>query len=148
MNWGKALAIGMAVFMVFIVVMGVMMFRSTDSLEEDNYYEKGLQHDEMYERLQNNQKLPREAEATFSADGKELQIEFPQVPLPIRAEILLIKPNDKRQDQKALIEIDEGGSLLRIIGVEQLSSGIWQVQMNWQSAEKKYHFETQIFKRQ
>ena len=146
MNWGKALAVGMVVFIAFIVAMGVMMFRSTDALEEDNYYEKGLQHDEMYERLQNNRNLPGNVEVAFSADGKELQINFPRVPLPLRAEIALIKPDDKRQDKKALIEIAEGGSLNRMIEVEQLSSGMWQVQMNWQSADKKYYFETRLFK--
>lgn len=146
MNWGKALAVGMVVFIAFIVAMGVMMFRSTDALKEDNYYEKGLQHDEMYERLQNNRNLPGNVEAAFSADGKELQINFPRVPLPLRAEIALIKPDDKRQDKKALIEIAEGGSLNRMIEVEQLSLGMWQVQMNWQSADKKYYFETRLFK--
>ena len=148
MNWGKALAIGMAVFMVFIVVMGVMMFRSTDSLKDDNYYEKGLQHDEMYERLQNNRSLPKSVAANFTADGKELQIAFPEVPLPILAELSLVKPDDSRQAEKARIEIQDGDSSIRTIQVEQLSSGMWQLQMNWQSGEKKYYFESQLFKEQ
>ncbi|MFT5157545.1 MAG: hypothetical protein ACI83I_002107 [Bacteroidia bacterium] len=42
MNWGKGLAITMAIFMIFIVSIGIYSTRNAEGLIDDDYYEKGL----------------------------------------------------------------------------------------------------------
>ncbi|MCB9260891.1 MAG: FixH family protein [Flavobacteriales bacterium] len=49
MNWGKGLAIAMALFIAFIVVLGIFMMRSTDSLIDKDYYEQGENHTQIME---------------------------------------------------------------------------------------------------
>ncbi|WP_256004617.1 MULTISPECIES: FixH family protein [Pedobacter] len=47
MNWGSKIIIGMALFMSFIILLGIMMVRSTpDPLVDEDYYEKGLNYDQ------------------------------------------------------------------------------------------------------
>lgn len=53
MNWGTKLVIGMLTFMSFIVVLGILMFRSTpDPLVDEDYYEKGLNYDLEMKRME------------------------------------------------------------------------------------------------
>jgi hypothetical protein len=146
MNWGRALAVGMGVFIIFIVGMGVMMFRSNDSLKEDDYYEKGLDHDEMYERLENNKQLTSEVQALFSADGRQLEFNFPEVTPPIEAELQLLRPDDDNQDKKAKIQLLAGEGRSAAIGVASLNKGMWQIRMKWEAGGKKYYFERELYK--
>ena len=46
MNWGLKIVIGLATFIVFIVSMGIyMVSKDTDSLVDNDYYEKSLSYD-------------------------------------------------------------------------------------------------------
>ena len=54
MNWGTKIFLILAVFMLCIVAAGFyMVTQDTDSLEEDDYYEQGLNYDQAYEKKQN-----------------------------------------------------------------------------------------------
>lgn len=46
MNWGKILMLVMLAFMALIVTLGIRMARSGQSLYEEEYYEKGEQHED------------------------------------------------------------------------------------------------------
>ncbi|MDO7743869.1 MAG: FixH family protein, partial [Pedobacter sp.] len=51
MNWGTKIAVGMSIFMVFIVVMVFTMFNSkTDALVDNDYYEKSINYDKVYDK--------------------------------------------------------------------------------------------------
>ncbi|RZM29342.1 MAG: hypothetical protein EOO88_05320 [Pedobacter sp.] len=53
MNWGTKIIIGMAVFMAFILVLGIFMIRSNpDPLVDEDYYEKGLNYDQELKRME------------------------------------------------------------------------------------------------
>ena len=56
MNWGTKIVLGLGTFMIFIVCAAIyMVSNDTDTLEEDDYYEKGLSYDDVYDRKQNMQ---------------------------------------------------------------------------------------------
>ena len=58
MNWGTKIFLTLAVFMLCIVGAGIyMVSHDSDSLEEDDYYEQGLNYDQAYEKKQNQFKM-------------------------------------------------------------------------------------------
>ena len=53
MNWGKGLFISMALFIVFIVGLGIYMVNNNDALYTDDYYQKGEAHTETMVAIEN-----------------------------------------------------------------------------------------------
>ncbi|MGI4729762.1 MAG: FixH family protein, partial [Janthinobacterium lividum] len=77
MNWGTKLVIGMAVFMAFIIGLGLMMVTSkSDDLVDANYYENGLKYDRDYNRKE--QVLKDHAQPEININPESLILKFTQ----------------------------------------------------------------------
>ena len=102
MNWGMKIVVGLAAFMIFIVSVGVyMVSRDTDTLLDDDYYEKGLTYDDVYQRKQNL--VDDGAKPALKVDRDTLFITFVQY--DNKGEIFFRRPSDGSLDQK--IPFDE-----------------------------------------
>ena len=139
MNWGIKIIITLALFIAVIVSFGVyMVSNDTDTLEIGDYYEQGLQYDEVYRRRQNvrqHEALPR---ITIAADTLTIQFVQPGN----KGQLLLRRPSDQAQD--VVIPFDFADRLLRL-PMQAFSRGAWELQLEWEAAGIPYQFEKQLF---
>jgi hypothetical protein len=141
MSWSKKLVIGMVSFMIFITTLGVIMiFRNaSDSLVEDDYYEKGQSYDIDYQNRQNaidDMFIP----TIIIKDG--ISIVF-----PARVKYLLIctRPSDYHMD-RTFRGLTDGQDRIQIRKGE-LQPGPWLFRVQYSANDKNYLFETQIVMR-
>ncbi len=56
-DWGHQLAIGMGIFMLFILVLTISMARSQVDLVSENYYQDEIEYQQQIAKQQRSQKL-------------------------------------------------------------------------------------------
>ncbi|RRN77904.1 nitrogen fixation protein FixH [Pseudoxanthomonas sp. SGD-10] len=135
MNWGKGIVIGLASFMTFVIVLVVMMFKSSDDSYDKDYYEQGLNYDEVYEQRKNV--LDDEAAPKIKLEEGAVRIEFAAVD---SGKVLFYRPSDDRLDETYAVE----GKVL-LVPVNNLSKGEWRLIAEWNSGAKGYRYEENIF---
>lgn len=145
LNWGTFLAMGMATFIIFIVSLGIRMAMSSDSVEEKNYYEKGLRYDERINSEKNTAALSIKPVILFLAQNNTLQINMPDKMTVESAELLLYKPDAAASDVHADVSVLRQTSTAEI-DLKGLPSGRWIAKFNWQSKGKPYYLETPFTK--
>jgi hypothetical protein len=137
MNWGTKIVIGMLSFMSFILVLMVLMLRSdTDTLVENDYYEKGLKYDETY-RLK-EQVLLDNAKPEVSITEKSMTVAFKAAS---RGTIKLVRTSDQRQDRFLNFQTEEGNKIE--IPLARLPDGQWKLIVNWKSRDGKAYLNEQ-----
>lgn len=136
MNWGTKIIIGMLSFMLFIVTLGVLMFRSeTDALVENDYYEKGLKYDEAFKQKENV--LADQAGPVIHVSEKSIAITFRD---RANGRITLMRSADKRMDRSLSFSTD---TLNRVV-LPLPAKGQWKLIIKWSSAAKAYLYEQEI----
>ena len=135
MNWGKGIIIGLVLFMSFIVVLVVLMFRSPDDAFDKKYYEKGLAFNDIYNQKQNV--IDEKVEPQFLLNSKTLQINFSGVQ---SGQINFTRPSNHLLDTVVNINRDTV-----IIPIKNLTTGQWHLILKWKNLHKDYLFEKDIF---
>lgn len=124
--------------MIGIVAAGVyMVSKNTDSLVEKDYYEQGINYDQVYLRRQNL--LTQRAQPEVSVTGDTLHIRFRH--RGNAGELLLLRASDQAQDIK--IPFSVSGDLFQT-SLEKLSAGSWDLQLIWQSGEHAFQYERKL----
>ena len=137
MNWGTKLGIGMALFISFIVTLGVLMIRSnSDDLVDTDYYEKGIAYDKDYNRKVQMNKDHAEPEIT---SNDSLKIVFKR---PATGKIRFIHPSDKTMDRIQDIVSGEGNQVE--LPLSEITKGQWKLHLEWESDGKAYLYEKEL----
>lgn len=138
MNWGTKIIIGMVTFMVFIVALVLIMFNSRkDALVENDYYEKGINYNEVYNRKElahTDHVLPE-----ISVTGKYILLTFKE---KANGTLALMRTADKTMDRS--IKFDTNINHQLIVPLAKLNPGPWRMIVEWQSNEKSYMYEQEI----
>lgn len=138
MNWGTKVVLGLATFMTFIIVLAVIMFNSkTDALVDNDYYEKGINYNQDYNRKE-QVKLDR-AEPVVVTTPENISIAFKQ---PAQGSARLMRTADKRMDRVFPFENQE--QLQVNIPARGLHTGSWRLIIDWVSNGKSYLYEQEI----
>lgn len=139
MNWGVKISLALAIFMVAVASAGIyMVSKDTDTLEEYDYYEQGLQYDAVMEQKQNLQQHGAMPNLTVTADT--LMIAFVQ---PGNAgQLSLRRPSDRAEDTAVPFALS--GTVYQL-SVAALSRGLWEVKLEWESSGTRYLHEQRIF---
>lgn len=139
MNWGVKIFLALAVLMTAIVCAGVyMVSKDTDTLEDGDYYEKGLMYDERYGRRQNLQEDSAQPEISTAHDT--LSIRFTKG--DNKGDILLRRPSDQAQDVNIPFVIS--GDTFRL-PLNTFSRGAWQLLLEWESDGTPYYYEMNLY---
>lgn len=139
MNWGTKIFLALAVFIIGIAAAGVyMVSKNSDSLVENDYYERGINFDEVYQRRQNLQ--THQARPSVSIVGDTLSIRFAHQ--GNAGDLLLRRASDQSQDVK--IPFSVVGDLFQA-PVHDLRAGAWDLQLIWQSGELAFQYEQKIY---
>ncbi len=140
MNWGTKIVLGMIAFTLFITAMVVYMFsvHDKDALVADDYYEKGINYNQEYNASQNT--IKDHAEPIIKVTDKQLII---QLKTRSSYDLLLMRPSAAKDDIK-----DKGftvsDSNLILIDKTDKHSGVWFLELNWESNGKSYYFKKNI----
>ncbi|MBB5634126.1 hypothetical protein HDF26_003212 [Pedobacter cryoconitis] len=138
MNWGVKILIGMGTFMSFIIVLVVIMFNSkTDALVDNDYYEKGINYDQVY-NLKEQVNLDH-AKPKITAGKENLELVFTE---QAKGNLRLMRTSDKRMDRAMPFETNPEKQVL--VPVMNLPKGSWRLIIEWESLSKKYLCEQEI----
>lgn len=128
MNWGTKIIIGMGTFMSFIVVLGVLMWRSeTDALVENDYYEKGLEYNSAYALKE--QVIKDHAAPEIKLSEGSLTIKFKT---QASGSLTLMRTSDKHLDKHLRFETDSLRELN--LATAQLIKGQWRLILKWSNS--------------
>lgn len=132
MNWGMKIVVGLATFMLFIVAAGIyMVSHDSDSLIEEDYYEKGLSYDNVYERKQNL--VDDDAKPVVKIDRDTLLIYFTRA--NNKGELSFKRPSDGDLDRKIpFVTVTERF----VLPISSFTKGNWTLEISWESNNKTY----------
>lgn len=140
MNWGVKIVIGLGIAMTSIVATGIyMVSQDNDSLEDIHYYEKGLNYDSDYERVENTNR--HHAKPTFQLSKDTLLISF--TGKTNVGTLLLKRPSDNRLDEQH--DISTSGSQYAL-PLAHLQTGAWKLRLEWIHEGRRYLEEKDIYK--
>jgi len=138
MNWGTKIIIGLAVFMTFIVVLGLLMVNSKkDALVDNDYYEKGIAYNKDYDRKE--QVNTDHAKPEINITSTAIVLTFKQ---SATGTIKLMRTADKTLDQVVSFETDSANRVK--IPSSALIKGSWRLIADWTSEEKTYLYQQEI----
>jgi hypothetical protein len=138
MNWGTKIVLGMATFMIFIVVLGLIMFNSKkDALVDNDYYEKGINYNKVYNRKE--QTNIDHAQPEISVNQDMIIVKFVS---GAQGTARLMRTSDKDLDKTMPFESNINRQL--IIPARNLKKGAWRLIIEWVSNEKSYMYEQEI----
>lgn len=132
MNWGMKIVIGLGTFMLFIVGAGIyMVMQDSDSLLDDDYYEKSLAYDEVYDRKQNL--VDDQAKPSVRLEQDTLVIVFKR---PInKGQLVFRRPSDGTLDTKIPFYTDT--EVFRL-PISTFVKGSWSLEISWENNNKAY----------
>ena len=139
MNWGVKIVVSLATFIVFIVGSCIyMIHKNTDSLEDDDYYEKSLTYDQVYTSKENLEKDKTKPVLKISNDT--LYIHFTK--LNNQGKLVFKRPSDASLDV-SLPFSTQGDSFQ--IPISTFVKGSWNLDVDWKNNDKPYLSSHRIF---
>lgn len=132
MNWGTKIVFGLAAFMLFIVGSGIYMVTSdSDTLIDEDYYEKSLNYDEVYNRKQNLEN--DHAKPMISQIQDTLMIVFKTN--INKGELSFKRPSDGSLDK--VIPFYTNTEVFKL-PITTFQKGNWSLEVTWENQGKKY----------
>lgn len=145
LNWGHKMAITMTVFIGFIVTLGIIMGNNNDSIEEANYYEKGLHYDNQLDKERHTNTLSKKPVIHFDEAADLLIIERPEGLEMVQTELLLYKPDAKSDD--IIVDVSELKKQEKVsFSMVDMPRGKWIAKFNWSDAIQEYYLEQAFLK--
>ena len=138
LNWGNYLIIGMATFMVFIISMAVYMFAQTKDDYDKQYYEKGINFDQDYNR--EKQVFADRAVPKVSFDAQNMLIQFAA---PAKGKLRFTRAADRHMDKLFAVKSINAADPV-MIPLTALTRGPYKMRFEWQSNLKQYLYEQEI----
>jgi len=138
MNWGTKLAIGMALFIGFIITLSVLMITSkSDALVDNDYYEKGINYNKDYNKKENLKQDNATPVILVSEDN--IKLSFKKSAL---GSVKMIRTADKRLDHTEPLQTDVNHNFE--IPLQHFAKGLWKLHLEWQSDGHAYLYEKEV----
>lgn len=141
-SWGTGIVIAIVIFMTITLATVVFMMNQDVDLVRDDYYEKGIKHQDQIDLVNRSQKL--EENVIMEWKGDFFEISFPEqyYNQQITGEIFFYRPSDVKKDFKLPLSLTEGNQFIPVKGLEK---GLWRVQLNWILNHKENYFSETSF---
>jgi hypothetical protein len=129
---------GLTLTMVAIAVM-----QRTDLVSED-YYQREIDHQQHIDRRARTQALPAGVAWSFSHEGDDLVLRFPQDHFTDSPEgqVYLYRPDNATLDRDYPIALDAYGQ--QRIPLAELAFGRWHVRIEWHADGQQYFSEREL----
>jgi len=139
-DWSKILIAAMAVFIIFIVSMGIKMATSSQALYEDDYYEQGEMHSVRMEQEQAGEKVS----VSYNRAKNALIVAFDSVGYVEAYKLVFLADNTK--DFEELGIMPEPTNEQHVIIPRNLESGIWYLEVKGITNGKTFFKKQQFVK--
>ena len=143
-NWGTGLAIGLVLFIGFIMyfVIRISTEKKYDyDLVTEDYYQNEMVFQEELDAIGNSKALPQNITGQKTAKGWVLtfpdNLDYPQ----IEGELLLYRPSNKQLDFQLPLKLT-GPTL--VVPDERLVPGRWNTIVKWHYKGKDYLYKNEI----
>ena len=143
-HWGWAIAVFYTSF-VAIMVYFVVYSKSVDhSLVRDNYYDYDIGYEKLIgQKKRNSNSLSVPVKIEYNQNDKSVIIDFPDSLKNISGEVWFYRVNNERFDKK--LEIKTDSLNMQVFDVKDFVKGKWKVSVDWQSEDKKYLDEKDMY---
>jgi hypothetical protein len=111
------------------------------SLVVDDYYEKDINYQAHKDRVANSKALKTDL-SIQKIKGKEVRLQFPDLPGTISGEVLFYKPDNASKDFKVQVKTDATGLLT--VSTVNLVRGLWRIKVDWQAGDELYYNEMEL----
>jgi len=138
-DWSKILIAAMALFIIFIVSMGVKMATSSQALYEDDYYEQGEMHAERMEQERAGEKVKFD----YQRSEKQFQIGFDTIGFVTSSKFVNLAD---RTSDKEIFSMDIVPKSEVIIEDWGLKPGIWVIEISGEVNGKTFFKKQQFVK--
>jgi nitrogen fixation protein FixH len=135
-NWGTG------IFLFYTIFAGSLfyqVYKSTqydNSLVAENYYEKDLAYQSMYDRKMNSLRLENPMSIEYYSEINSVEFLFPKDLKAITGKILFYRASDEKLDMEFPIQLNELNEMK--ISTENFKRGRWTAEVEWDSGEKGY----------
>ncbi|MCB0663415.1 MAG: FixH family protein [Saprospiraceae bacterium] len=143
LNWGTGIGIFYTLFALTMVFFVIKSTTYDNSLVVDDYYEKDLNYQEHYNRLENSQSLTEDLKIELNAKLGQVNFMFPEAMGGVKGEILFYNPTTKHKDFTVNIAPNDLNRME--VPVKDLSNGRWKIKVNWEGNGLPYYKETEIY---
>lgn len=139
---------GIAIFLIgFVLVKVIVIITSTvqtRDLVTDDYYEKGLQHQQQIERAAHANELSSPVSVRFDRATNRLLMAFPKEiePDEVVGRIILYRPSFAKMDRHFEIKLDSTGH--QALDASSLPKGMWRAKVNWDVDKTGYYSESVV----
>ncbi len=142
LDWSKILILAMVLFIVFIVAMGIKMATSSQSLYEQDYYEKGEDHTSRM----NMEKVGEHVNMKFASESNTIHFEFDSIGLV--EEIRLVNLADSKRDKTLKVEQNDMPTQKNesTFNLGDLGQGIWVIEVKGSVNSTPFFIKKQIVK--
>lgn len=141
-GWGTKITILYVSFALLIGTMVAMCVNQKIDLVSSDYYQKELLFQTKIDEAKNAEALTEKISHTITEENLELF--FPTVfkGKKVYGEILFFRPSDASKDYKTNIELN--GSVQQSIALNNLSKGMYKMQIGWEAESTSYFIEETI----
>jgi len=141
-NWGTGIFI---FYTLFATSLFYQVYKSTQydhNLVVENYYEKDLNYQAQFDKLENTNQLKTPLAIQYQEDTQLIRFAFPKDLKDVTGTVLFYRAADKKMDINLPIEMDELHQMT--LSADKFSTGFWRIEVDWQAANKEYFTETAI----
>lgn len=124
MNWGKGIAIALATFMIFIIVLVVSLMSNKIDLESEDYYAREVAYEVEIQAIKNAQQSPP---IGLKKDDGNIIIQIPEGMDYSQVEILFKRPDDESKDQL----FSMNNSRMLVLENKLFSNGIYNIEISY-----------------
>lgn len=132
MNWGKGIAITLALFIGFIMYMVIQQMSTKIDLVSENYYEQEINYSQELNAISRDKAF--EDRPTIQLSDDHLLIQLPNDFDLKNTTISLRRPNDENKD----LSFDIKGTKLFTLPKNKLDKGSYQVILSYEIDGEKY----------
>lgn len=143
-SWGHGIIVALALFIGFILYL-IFIFpigKQNSELVTESYYEDELAYQNVIDAKKNADNLP--AKPQYAQLPYGIRIAFPKDITNANSKIdfYLYRTNDKTQDKKATIKLDENNSFL--VPKELMIPGSYTLKIRWNKDNKDYQVDYDV----
>lgn len=145
LNWGGAIVIAMALFMIFIlqyVYKTITMDEYDHHLVSEDYYRDELFYQKEIDKIKKANELPQNLKVENTTEGLTLIFPESMEPTNISGKVYFQRPSDERIDFEKELNLTENKLVIKD---ERLVRGKWNVKVDWKYNNEEYMLKESIF---
>lgn len=142
LNWGTGIALFYGAFALIMIGVVFASRRHDPGLVSEKYYDLDLNYQARLIQKQNTADLQNALKINYSPNQSQIELQFPAELGAVAGKVTFYRPSDGGLDFTLPVSTDASGKM--IIPVAHVSTGLWNIQIEWEAGGKSYFLEEKI----